>query len=73
MSKFKCKHDWEINTDYSAIKGEERSSVLKCKVYMTANEVAKMELWKHTTGIQKWLSIGAILIAFTSLIISFLK
>lgn len=47
ISKFKCKHDWEINTDYSRIRGIEMSSVLcckKCKVCMTAHEVAEIGL-----------------------------
>lgn len=38
---------------------------------MSAHEVVEIELWKHTVGIQKWLSIGAVLIALASLVISF--
>ena len=76
MNRFKCKHNWEIARDYQRTRQGELSSVLrckKCKVNMAANEVADMELWKHTVGVQKWLSIGAFLIAIASLIISFLK
>jgi len=39
---------------------------------MSVREVAELELWKHVVGIQKWLSIGAILIAAFSLLISLL-
>lgn len=52
------------------------SSILKCKkcgLVLTAHEAAEIELWKNTVGIQKWLSIGAVLIALTSLLITFLK
>lgn len=76
MNRFKCKHDWEIAADYTRTRGGETSSVLHCKkcgVNMTAHEVAELGLWRHTVGVQKWLSIGAILIALASLVISFLK
>ena len=75
MARFKCKHDWEIISDYSRKGTIEWSSVLKCRkclVCMSVREVAELELWKHVVGIQKWLSIGAILIAAFSLLISLL-
>lgn len=76
MSKFKCKHDWEISRDYSETKGVERSSILHCKickVNLTAQEAMGIELWRNTVGVQKWLSVGAFVIASASFVISFLK
>ena len=76
MKKFKCKHDWEIERDYFEKQGKDMPCLLKCKkcrVVMSANEAAEMELWKHTTGILKWLSIGAFLISIASLVVSFIK
>ena len=76
MGRFNCKHDWEVDRDYSVIKGVEMSSLFKCKkckVVLTAHEATELELWKNTVGIQKWLSVGAFLIALASLVITFLK
>jgi hypothetical protein len=76
MNKFKCKHDWDFARDFLEIRGVEKSSILqckKCRIVLTANEAAEIELWKNTVGIQRWLSIGAFLIALASLVVAFLK
>lgn len=77
MSRFKCRHDWEIERGYAAHRAVGELSTLvtctKCGVTMTASEAAQLGLWKHTVGIQKWLSIGAFTIAIASLLVSFLK
>jgi len=73
MNKFKCRHDWEIAEGYRQSRLTENSSILHCKkcgVALTASEAAQIELWKHTVGIQKWLSIGAFMISVIALIVS---
>jgi hypothetical protein len=76
MKKFNCKHDWEISKEYHIGHNGEESSVVhceKCGIDITINEAIQIELWKHTTGFQKWLAIIAIFISVASLVISFLK
>ena len=74
---FNCKHDWEFTRGYRKHpEFGELSSVLHCKkcgVNLTASQAAQVELWKNTVGIQKWLAIGAFVIAVASLVVSFLK
>lgn len=77
MNKFNCKHKWAVATDYR----ERREvgalptilSCNKCGINMSAHEAAEVALWKNTVGVQKWISIGAFLIALASLVISVLK
>lgn len=76
MSKFNCKHDWEIVKEYHIGRNGEESSVVhcqKCGVDITINEAMQIELWKHTTGILKRLSIGGFVISIVALIISLFK
>lgn len=74
MKKFKCSHDWEIYSDADRVSRETHlTSILfckKCKIRMSATEVAQIELWKYTTGIQKWISIAAIVISICALFVS---
>lgn len=73
MEKFKCNHKWQVGQSYNARMGVSILKCEKCGIYMTVNEASQMELWRHTVGIQKWLSILAIFVSVTALVISFLK
>lgn len=69
----KCSHNWKIGSSYNHRLGVSILECKKCGIYMTASEVSQFELWKHATGTQKWLSIGALIVSIIALTITALK
>ena len=74
--QFKCRHNWKIERDYLEHKDGYKPTILKCEkcgVVLTAHEAAEIELWKNTTGFQRWIAIVALLLSTVSLSVVFLN
>lgn len=77
MIKNKCNHEWEKNTDASRELGagsiDATFACKKCRALLSASDVFQLETLLEIRSWQRWLSVGAITIAFVSLIISIIS
>ncbi len=72
MSKFNCKHNWEIGLEYRV--GKDSIVVCqKCNLVISFNEAMQFELWKHSIGVSTRLAMYSLLIACLAIFVSLLK
>ncbi len=75
MNQITHKHNWRVlvGAQHNNNSGDNDPAVFKCDgcgLVLHASDAVQLELWKHTIGWQKWLTIVAIVISIGSLIIS---